>query len=385
MHRLSFLHEPLELLCERLPVFFKQCQIFTGIRIPPSGSAEAIHYNSGKYSRELLSEGSRKLLAPIADSKRKMDWITEEEHPFRHAQSAVVQLDITRELERTFLTINLSLGRSFGKGLLLIQVDPNISQFGITRQNRKLKPEDRTIIGSLILQFCESTIDQQERDRELFFPLTRMKNHLQTEMQVLQKELERKDRNLAKGLVEFADHLLHKLGEEFRVELKLTRRAYDKIGSFDGKFAELERSLAQSVSIAVNSSLSRSNELILDESDLFLLRGEVLEVRESTAEQTPVVGRLSKTHQLLDKYEDAALQVQRNGENIIGRTLGKYCDPPISNAAITDSLNKHAERVLELMKKYPDKWPVIRNNFRSVINLVGRFENNQELADKNSA
>jgi len=375
VERLSFLYHPIEHLCNSIPQLFPQCKKYSACWTNRIGQTIISHISDKSSLQHLVQPGDKEIqsLLPFRQSDKRKQWITEDEDPLQVRNSTIVQLDLSKELERNILLLTFSSPFTNLRDVILLYLDSSISQFGITRNNRGLRQEDRMIISSLIVQACDTLISIQSQDQQLFAPLSTMKSHLQHEMQTLQNELDNKDRTLAKGLEDYTDHILEKLAKRFKIEIKLTKRAYDKIGQFDGKFADLELSLQESVSIAVNSCIIWENEIILDESDLFL-RKELATNKEVLKDSSPAVGRLTKTHQLLDKYEEAARQAQRGGDPIIGRIIGNYCNPSISNAAITDSLNNHKDRIWELMAKYPEKWPIIRNNFRSIINLITKFE-----------
>jgi hypothetical protein len=372
----------LEFISHELPQLAKPSLWTCGIWLNQDGQIEMLLHQEGKYQRELVSDTSLLTrLSSLRQMKKKIEWLTSDEDPIKGVKRNILQLDLTQELERNLLVLGFKSPYSEFNDLLLIQFEKGINQFGLTSKNRNLNADDRSIIASLLQQSVESIYQMQLRNKAIFSPLAQMKSHLQSEILVMQNELDHKERTLSRGLEEYADHLLAKMSEELRVEIKLTARAFDKIGKFEGKFADLESSLKQSIGIAVNSNLHLSHELIIDESDLFLSLAVPAEsAAKNTISDTPSVGRLTKTHQLLDKYEESARQAKRNGEAIIGRIIGSYCNPPISNAAITDSLKNHAERIWELMKKYPDKWPLIRGNFRSVINLIERLQEVKALA-----
>lgn len=81
-------------------------------------------------------------------------------------------------------------------------------------------------------------------------------------------------------------------------------------------------------------------------------------------------GRYSRTKQLLDRYETAASKAVAAGLKVTGVNIGRFCDPAVSNASITDALKKQKDRVLELLHQYPAEWPIIRGKFKSIQNLA---------------
>ena len=58
-------------------------------------------------------------------------------------------------------------------------------------------------------------------------------------------------------------------------------------------------------------------------------------------------------------------------------------DPPVSAPAITDALGKNRDFIRLLLKKYPEKWEAIRNDFKPLLNLLRRGET--DLVQEESA
>jgi len=55
---------------------------------------------------------------------------------------------------------------------------------------------------------------------------------------------------------------------------------------------------------------------------------------------------------------------------LTGTNVGKACPVPISAPAISDALYNHKSKIINLMKTYPDKWDVIRTDFRPLKNVI---------------
>jgi hypothetical protein len=130
----------------------------------------------------------------------------------------------------------------------------------------------------------------------------------------------------------------------------------------------LEEILDSEVELSSNlAQLRGESEVVLNALVLQTVRNKALAKKQSPALQ---LGRFTKTYQLLERYELSAEKAHAQGKSIIGKNIGEFCSPPISNAAITDSLNKHSRKIYELFERYPEKWPIIRSEFRSVANIL---------------
>jgi hypothetical protein len=96
--------------------------------------------------------------------------------------------------------------------------------------------------------------------------------------------------------------------------------------------------------------------------------------KANPVEKPPVntESRMSRTKQWLDNIETAAARLVAVGEEPTGAAVGQSLRRPVSAPAITDWLRKNQRRVLMLLNQYPEKWPVIRQYFRPLTNLVQR-------------
>ena len=80
--------------------------------------------------------------------------------------------------------------------------------------------------------------------------------------------------------------------------------------------------------------------------------------------QTSQLAALNKTVALLDRYEQAARQIELRSERINGRNLA--AELQISAPAITDAIKKHNSKIKRLLEKYPSKWPLICDFIRPI-------------------
>jgi hypothetical protein len=87
-----------------------------------------------------------------------------------------------------------------------------------------------------------------------------------------------------------------------------------------------------------------------------------------------IQGRAARTLQLLDRYEKAARELRKRKEPITGAKLGLACEPKVSAPAISDALRKHRKRILKLLNEYPNRWTVLRQDFKPIRNLLYQQE-----------
>jgi len=55
---------------------------------------------------------------------------------------------------------------------------------------------------------------------------------------------------------------------------------------------------------------------------------------------------------------------------LTGVNLGNYCIPSVTPAAISDALKKHSKKIMTLFEQEPNRWSILRNEFRPVKNIM---------------
>ncbi|MFO7613280.1 MAG: hypothetical protein R6W71_01425, partial [Bacteroidales bacterium] len=80
--------------------------------------------------------------------------------------------------------------------------------------------------------------------------------------------------------------------------------------------------------------------------------------------------RQSRAMQLLDRLEKAAISLKSRNVPLTSANVGQALDAPVTAPAITDALGKSRDVIRRLLDQYPDKWEIIRKEFRPLINQM---------------
>jgi hypothetical protein len=81
---------------------------------------------------------------------------------------------------------------------------------------------------------------------------------------------------------------------------------------------------------------------------------------------------MERTRQFLNRLERSASILADNGEDLTSSAVGQTMERPISAPAISDALRKNKRRVLLLLEQNPTQWPLIRQYFKPLINIVDK-------------
>jgi hypothetical protein len=122
-----------------------------------------------------------------------------------------------------------------------------------------------------------------------------------------------------------------------------------------------------SIKTIVDTAVNTAYDLALDKSMIYLTPNLIQRrenVNESAFNKSSQLAALDKTVALLDRYEQAARQLETRSERINGRNLASELQ--ISAPAITDAIKKHNTKIRRLLEKYPVKWPLICDFIRPI-------------------
>lgn len=173
-------------------------------------------------------------------------------------------------------------------------------------------------------------------------------------------------------------------------KISLSDSTLHYLQSRDWDFSELETIAKEAFKIASKLSLSptdiRIKRYFLPEqarnnsvkTDLMDKDSEISKSTQASEPQKkqelilpnkPSLSKFEKTIILLDRYELAVKKLIEDKQPVLGKNIAKVCSPEISAPALTDSINKHKERIAECLKSYPDKWQNLRNNYLPIQKL----------------
>jgi len=326
-------------------------------------------FNSSQNSLvEDIHISSVDLVQKLRQTKKSFQWLSAENLPFEAIQSQKKQLTIFDELEHVVLGIGL-INETDGKSdLLYLFLNPNRSNFGLSNSTKPLSTDEKSIIGSLIYNNLKLLVQKQKSDADTLKLINTRIITLQDENVNLKSELEQVKKSYLLGVVEMCNQQLELFSKQYNCKFELSKAAKEKLNGFSGDFEMLRSSLDETVKIAINLNFGTNSDTILLHPWDFQLQSKEEKVNQSN--QLNVEERYLKTFFLLDKLENAARRVVTKQEKLTGENLGNACPTPITAPAISDSLRNHHKKIARLMAEYPEKWPIIRNEFRPVINIM---------------
>ena len=292
-------------------------------------------------------------------------WYHLSETPFLN-NSIIGQISLEMELEKDFLFLrNID---AYNCALhILVQLKPSGMQ-----KNAYLLSDQKKQFETSIRGFVTSLLQTRNTDKDILKNIAKGNTLTRNEIRETKTQLTKQSENFEVAVSQFIQLIINKLQEKYGIVIKMSKAFIDELKVYNQPFEELEPNLEIHIQIELNLALIQGNgEIILMPTHLSSLSSTKATVIQQNQNDINL-GRLTKTYNLLDRYENAAEAAQNKGLSIIGKNIGSNCVPSVSNASITDALNKQAKKVYELFQKYPQKWPIIRSEFKSVANIIER-------------
>lgn len=288
-------------------------------------------------------------------------WYAEYELPISSTRK-VGQSGLEAELDRDHLLLR-NINCAEGQLFFIVQCSP----VSMSTQNY-LNASEKKLIEQLLRGIINKAIEQREKDLNLLKRLAKSSETSILTIQALEQKLEQRDQYFENHLGQVLRMSIQRLEKKFGVKINYARDFLKALVDHQGPMENIESLLEQEIELASNLALlGGENEIHLHPS---MLKKVAQPVSNTAGTETLKLGRYTKTYILLDRYEKSAERVQSAGKSIIGKHIGEYCEPSISNAAITDALNKHARKIYELFERYPERWPILRSEFRSIANIM---------------
>jgi hypothetical protein len=326
-------------------------------------------YNSGSVLLYKNEEELENDTAPSLSNFLKQansGWYSADEIPF-----ATVSKDTTAnhnlleaELHRTYFLLKLGNFQN-ADVIILCKAQP----LGM-KKDKYLLANEKLLLSSTIKHLLSNALKTYTADRQTLHEIGKLNTYLKDEIEELQTQVKQQAGNHEIALSKFVQALLKELSKDLGVQIIQSPAFIQTLKNYTYPIDELDKVLKHNLLGEVNLALAmQENEIVLQ--PRHLNQAKVSANKQSKTSNLEL-GRYSSTFNLLTRYETAAEKAAGLGLNIIGKNIGKMCSPPISNAAITDALNKHARKIYELFDRFPNKWPIIRSEFKSVSNVMDK-------------
>ena len=296
-------------------------------------------------------------------------WIMKEELPFDFTTRSVPAQNIFTELERVILVMRYKNQGDQLYDLLFIYFNHHLGNFGLNRTDKILTTDHKTIIGHLLHYQFKSIMQLNRHDKALLQSLNRNVQALIREKVLLKQQLEQVRAGYGESMVNLAMQHLQDLASDRGKVYIFSDDAVNKIREYKGNLRHLPAILANAVNFTENLMMAGEESALTIED--YCLDFDSYQLPEDAAQNVKKIdSRQSRAMQLLDRLEKAAISLKSRNVPLTSANVGQALDAPVTAPAITDALGKSRDVIRRLLEQYPDKWEIIRKEFRPLINQM---------------
>ncbi|MDG1914018.1 MAG: hypothetical protein P8I55_05440 [Crocinitomix sp.] len=326
-----------------------------------------VYYSKGKNDGILIPKDigeleNNPIVIKFRKTKKEVMWADLDDLPINPVKESrkleIKQLSIQDEIEQNVLIFRIPSLNDDSFDVFALSFAKTFSNFYIPSGRNVLSSELKTTIGKTVRSQIQWLYEFHAKQSTSI-------NRIQHAYQQNIDELDESNEILAREQATNRDLLEKYLTQLIRnQEITLNCKIVLKNGFLD----RIKNSGfgIESIKMIVETAVNTAYDLALNKSIIYLTPNLIQHKKQTfqAVHQTSQLAALNKTVALLDRYEQAARQIELRSERINGRNLA--AELQISAPAITDAIKKHNSKIKRLLEKYPSKWPLICDFIRPI-------------------
>lgn len=350
--RLAGTYHPIEYILFRIPDLFPGIESSAAIY----RKDKSIRYVS-KNIESKVDQYKQTVFQALRGGSNRFKWVDADFFEKKNSEKSI-QRTLIDESEQQSLIIPIESNEDGRLDLLLLNFKNVIKIFSVDRVFKDLTSSEKNLLGEMIYHMLNSEASRVLDEKKL---LSQFKN-VQENQQKNKEKLEEEVKEL---------HYLHKNHVERFVLDIISENSLSKSHKIqtDQSFIQalvLRKLSFQELKQNVNDSIDTAFHLnfgteTIQLSNIHLSKVNV--VRNSQNEKES-----DKTLQLLNRYEEAALNILEDRLIVNGKNIAAYLN--ISPPAVTDAIKKHNKRISFLINRYPDRWINIKKGLKPIQNIT---------------
>jgi len=339
-----------------------------------SGLVFAVINNPSDTSHEeILSpdEDAINKAAKLRTNPKQYEWLLESEVPFAEQKENIRELKLFDELQRSVLCLSFPSEHDGKSDLIYIFLKENQSNFIVSDTSVSLGQENKSLVAVLTHNHIQTMLSLRCQERISFLNFNERILKQFNYLKESNKENEKYKEATASLYLNYARKILDELSVESGMYIyTLTEDAIQKISKYGGEIHDLNEIILNAASLLTEMHTGRQEKnIVIDACYLNLkdIKKTILPLKEGES-----LSRMyHKAIAFLDRLEEAALITRQKQLELTGKNVGSSFKKPITAAAISYSIKLYDDRIVKLMlETFPERWPVIREHFKPIKNLL---------------
>ncbi len=335
--------------------------------------------DQGYNTDQIRVESGSTFFLSLQENSLPYQWFSKDRIPFEIISKEKVQLTIFSELKNSVLMILYHYPESTLTDLFFIYFNENLSNFLIDKVSEPLSAQHKNMVGYLLSNSIKTLYQVFSSTKQLTTTFNDQIQAIVGDRDRLKEKIDRIYGKERQDVLKMAQHYLNKVSGELGISASLTDSAKVRLRDFTGELYQLEDMMREAIDFAgALSSASAPRQVLLADYHIRFPEKSQEKIPAEVMEGLPQ--RYIKTHLLLDRLELAATGLKERRSSLTSVNVGKEFPTPISAPAITDALRKHKKRIIHLFDQYPEKWEIIRHEFRPIQNILNTIQDFEQLS-----
>jgi hypothetical protein len=329
-----------------------------------TGGEELLRNGEHYIHRELLTGLFDKRLIALAGEQPGYVWLKREHLPFEASPAGQRQLDIFSEEQHVIMLLRIKYAEGMDLYYLFFREDQ--SNFGVSRLQGSLDTARKALLGSLVYRFA----------RLFYLSFEEHKKYLQQFTDVTRSLMAGQARQSVHSLPplwlkQWTEDYLNELYLQSGINVRISQAGLDYLATAKD-YNTAKNGLEQAAKFAMMMAGGDTEKDVIIE-EAYIVFKTVPDSPSTMQNHLHIpASRMQRTQHFLDRMEQSASILSDNGEDLTSSAVGKTMERPISAPAISDALRKNKRRILILLEQYPTQWPLIRQYFKPLINILDK-------------
>lgn len=311
-------------------------------------------------------------LVRLMEDKSPYNWYNRQNLPFEvENRGSNPTMTIFSELQNIVLLIRVPDSKNELFDLIFLYLNENPSNFGVTNSINPLTTDNKSIIAFLLNNTIRAFLSIQRSDKNALKLNNQRTRGIIQQAEQLKQQIDRTAENYGESLVKLCRHITDDFAAQNQRQASLSASALQKIKNYTGDIKALEEMMRNAITYAESLLIDESETIEISEWHLYS-DGDLTFSEYDSKDKLPAEDKYTRTIQLLDKLENAALVVKDKQLKMTGTNVGAACETPITAPAISDALYNHKSKIKSVVTMHPHKWPVLSQEFRPFQNILNK-------------
>lgn len=311
-------------------------------------------------------EGSIALLHQL----KNLSWYKNSDLPYYDKPKQRIKNDLFSELDNNVLLIPIKNILELPELIYVFLFRKNASELGPVAAHNVLDTSHKQILGRLIYNSLKGNLKSIIENRKVMLQYNNMLSNL---IKSKDQELDHQ-KEISKELNDHLNNILFTHLDELKTKeevIYLSEKTKLKLYPHLSNPVYLKDQLNKALNFARTFHFLKPGEQIELLPEYFMDLSDAINTKtKDTQNKSDIYSSHTKTYQFLQSLEDAANRTLHKGNKLTSMNVGQELEQAVTAAAISDKLKNHSYKIHLLLQQYPEKWPIIRNQFRPVINII---------------